>query len=181
MPSKTAQAASDRPEIEEVSLPPEAEEVTGELTTTEESRRLTEDIIMGRGEALEQIDDPANAQEQIVRRILEAPDVDSVLAEDSTTATKELVGIPLEVKSFRLLKSQLVDRETGEVKQGAFMIVDAKRLDEDAPITLNTGAPKIMAQLIRLQQLDRLPHKVKVAEVGQAKPGQNRALQLVAA
>jgi hypothetical protein len=174
MPSKTAQAASD-PE------PEEGEEVTAELTTTEESRRLTEDIIMGRGEALEQIDDPANAQEQIVRRILEAPDVDSVLSEDSTTATKELIGVPLEVRSFRLLKSQLVDKETGEVRQGAFMIVEATQGPNNVPITLNTGAPKIMAQLIRLQQLDRLPHKVKVAEVGQAKPGQNRALQLVAA
>jgi hypothetical protein len=153
----------------------------GELVTDEQSRQLTEDIIMGRGEALDLVDDPANAQEQIVRRILAAPDEDAVLAEDSTIATKELIGIPIEVRSFRLLKSQLVDKETGEVKAGAFMIVDAARLEDDTPVVLNTGAPKIMAQLIRLNQLERLPARVKVAEVGQAKPGQNRALQLVAA
>lgn len=159
----------------------QGEEVNGELITDQESRQLTEDIILGRTNILDSIEDPANAQEQIVRRILQAPDEDSVLAEDSTIATKDLVGIPLEVVSFRLLKSQLVDKETGEVREGAFMIVDARQLDNDKPITLNTGAPKIMAQLIRLQQLERLPAKVKVAEVGQAKPGQNRALQLIAA
>jgi hypothetical protein len=185
MPSKTAKTEAPADASSDDGFPDETEEVNAELATTEESRQLTEDIIMGRGEALEQIDDPANAQEQIVRRILEAPDEDAVLAEDSTIATKELVGQPLEVRSFRLLKSQLVDKETGEVRQGAFMIVDATFGDletgEVKPLTLNTGAPKIMAQLIRLQQLDRLPAKVKVAEVGQAKPGRNRALQLVAA
>jgi hypothetical protein len=159
----------------------QGEEVNGELITDSESRQMAEDIILGRTAALDGIEDPANAQEQIVRRILEAPDEDTVLAEDSTTATKDLVGIPLEVASFRLLKSQLVDKETGEVREGAFMIVDARQLDDQKPITLNTGAPKIMAQLIRLQQLERLPAKVKVTEVGQAKPGQNRALQLTAA
>ena len=159
----------------------QGEEVNGELVTDQESRQLTEDIILGRTNTLDSIEDPANAQEQIVRRILAAPDEDSVLAEGSTIATKDLVGVPLTVESFRLLKSQLIDKDTGEVREGAFMIVDAKQLDDDKPITLNTGAPKIMAQLIRLQQLERLPAKVKVAEVGQAKPGQNRALQLIAA
>jgi hypothetical protein len=176
MPRKTDTAAAELQAERE-----KGEEVSGELATTAESRKLTEDIIMGRG-ALEGIDDPANAQEQIVRRILEAPDEDAVLAEDSTVATKDLVGVPLEVRTFRILKSQLADPETGEVVGGAFMIVEAGNLQEDgAPVTLNTGAPKIMAQLIRLQQLDRLPVRVKVAEVGQAKPGRNRALQLVAA
>lgn len=161
--------------------PDAGEEVNGELITDTESRQMAEDIILGRTTALDGIEDPANAQEQIVRRILAAPDEDTVLAEDSTTATKDLVGVGLEVSGFRILKSQLVDKDTGEVREGAFMIVDAKQLDDQKPITLNTGAPKIMAQLIRLQQLERLPAKVKVTEVGQAKPGQNRALQLTAA
>jgi hypothetical protein len=171
MSSKTATAPDDDDNSREA----------GELATTSDTRQLTEDIIMGRENALDQIDDPANAQEHIVRRILEAPDEDTVLAEDTTTATKELVGIPLTIHAFRILKSQLVDKDTGEVRQGAFMIVDARRLDDDTPITLNTGAPKIMAQIIRLNQLERLPARVKVSEVGQAKPGQNRALQLTAA
>lgn len=158
------------------------DEVNGELVTDDESRQLTEDIILGRTDALgNAVEDPANAQEQIVRRILQAPDEDSILAEDSTIATKELVGIPLEIQSFRILKSQLVDSDTGEVKQGVWMVIDAQKLDDGTPIAVNTGAPKIMAQLIRLQQLERIPAKVKVAEVGQARPGQNRALQLIAA
>jgi hypothetical protein len=158
------------------------EAVDGELVTGNDAQQLTEDIIMGRTEALgEAIEDPNNAQEQIVRRILSAPDEDSVLAEDSTVATKDLVGIPLEVQGFRILKSQLVDPDTGEIQQGVFMIVDAKNLDDDSIVAVNTGAPKIMAQLIRLKQLERIPARVKVAEVGQAKPGRNRALQLVAA
>lgn len=171
MPRSTTAAAADEPE-----------EVSGELATTEESRRMTEDIIMGRGEVLDTLDDsPQAAQEQIVRRILAAPDEDAVLAEDSTIATRDLVGVPLTVSAFYLRKSRLVDNDTGEIKEGAYMIVDAIDLRDDSRITLNTGAPKIMAQLIRLQELERLPAKVMVREVGQAKPGRNRALQLSAA
>lgn len=186
MPSKTAQAASDPDDAgitdAEIVKGEQAEAQLGELATTAETRKMTEDIIMGRGEVLDTLDDsPAAAQEQIVRRILEAPDEDSVLREDSTIATRELVEEPLKVQSFHLRKSQLTDPQTGEIKEGAYMIVDAERLNGGERITLNTGAPKIMAQLIRLQQLDRLPADVKVREVGQAKPGQNRALQLVAA
>jgi hypothetical protein len=156
--------------------------IDGELLTGNDAQQLTEDIIMGRTEALgEAIEDPANAQEAIVRRILAAPDEDAVLAEDSTVATKDLVGQPLEIQNFRILKSQLVDSDTGEIQQGVFMIIDATHLDNNTPIAINTGAPKIMAQLIRLKQLERIPAKVKVAEVGQAKPGRNRALQLIAA
>jgi hypothetical protein len=178
MPSKTA--AKDI----------EGEEITGELATTEETRKVTEDIIMGRGEVLDTLDDsPQAAQEQIVRRILAAPDEDAVLAEDSTVATRDLVEVPLMVSAFHLRKSQLVDNDTGEIKEGAYMIVEATNLAEDGAngasfprrLTLNTGAPKIMAQLIRLQQLELLPAKVMVREVGQAKPGRNRALQLSAA
>lgn len=171
MPRSTAAAAVDEPD-----------EVSGELATAEESRKMTEDIIMGRGEVLDTLDDsPQAAQEQIVRRILTAPDEDAVLAEDSTVATRDLVEVPLRVSAFHLRKSQLVDNDTGEIKEGAYMIVDAIDLRDDSQITLNTGAPKIMAQLIRLGQLERLPAKVMVREVGQAKPGRNRALQLSAA
>jgi hypothetical protein len=151
------------------------EEVTGELVAAGEAEQATADLIMGRGELAESMDDPAKAQEAIVRRILTAPDVDAVLREDSTVATKELVGVPLEITDYRIMKSTL------EGKSGGYLLIEATNLLDGTAVTLNTGAPKIMAQVIRLGQLDRIPVKVKVAEVGQAKPGQNRALQLVAA
>ena len=143
---------------------------------------LTQEILMGKAEFATAGDDPAAAQEQIVRRILSAETPEDILREDSTIATREMVGVPLKLEDYRVLRSQLVDPSTGEVKKGVFLIIDAVRVDNDEKVTMNTGAPKIMAQVIRLGQLDRLSEQtVKVAEVGQAKPGQNRALQLIPA
>jgi hypothetical protein len=178
MSSKKAEAASD-PELAEGDV------LTGELTTSAEFRQITEDIIMGRGATLEQVEDPEKAQEMIVRRILAATTEEEILREDSTIATRDLVGVPLEIHSYRLMKSTLED------KAGSYLIVDAVAL-QDAEVgerefaqgellALNTGAPKIMAQIIQLERIERLPAKVKVIEVGQEKAGRNRALQLAAA
>src|ERR1700739_672128 len=166
MPSKTAANTG--------AIAEEGEELNPGLSPAEESRRMTEDIVMGRGEVLDTLDDsPQAAQEQIVRRILAAPDEDAVLADDSTVATRDLVEVPLRVSAFHLRKSQLVDNDTGEIKEGAYMIVDAVDLRDDSQVTLNTGAPKIMAQLIRLQQLERLPATVMGREGGPGQPRRN--------
>ena len=92
--------------------------VDGELVPSKELVQLTEDILMGRTEALGQmVEDSTGAHEHMIRRILEAEDEDAVLADDSLIAAKDLVDTPLLIHSFRVLKSALVDPDTGEAYQ----------------------------------------------------------------
>lgn len=118
------------------------------------------------------IEDPEQIQKAILERLMSAETVDQVLREDETVATKALVGKRLRIIDARVMQS------TFEGGLGVYLIADALDLDSGELIVINTGATKIVGQLIRLKQKNWLPVDVTVREVGRAKEGQDRALQL---
>lgn len=128
------------------------------------------DIILGKTEIPEQ--DTAEVTEAIVRRIMAAESVQDVFREDSSIATKELVGTTLTVNQVGLRPSLLGDGD------GVYMLIDAVRHDTGEIVLVNTGSAKIMAQLGRCHQRGWLPVTVEVIEVGEAKPGQSAPLGL---
>jgi hypothetical protein len=120
------------------------------------------------------IDDPEQIQRAILERLMTAETVEQVLREDETVATKQLVGKKLRVTDARVMQSSF------EGGLGVYLIADAIDLDTGELIVVNTGATKIVGQLIRLKQKGWLPVDVTIKEVGRAKEGQDRALQLAA-
>lgn len=120
------------------------------------------------------VDDPEQIQRAILERLMAAETVDQVLREDTTVATKALVGKPLQITDCRVMQSAF------EGGLGVYLIAEAIDLDTGELIVINTGATKIVGQLVRLKQKGWLPIKVTVKEVGRAKEGQDRALQLAA-
>lgn len=120
------------------------------------------------------VDDPEQIQRAILERLMAASTVEEILREDETVATKALVGKPLEITDCRVMKSSF------EGGLGVYLIADAIDLDTGELIVINTGATKIVGQLIALKKTNNLPIKVTVKEVGRAKEGQDRALQLAA-
>lgn len=112
--------------------------------------------------------------EAIMARILSSDSLEDIFREDGSTATRDLVGVPLEVRDCVVRESSL------EGKQGVYMLLDAYRLDEGVPVLVNTGSPKVMAQVMRCKQRGFLPIQVQVVEVAAAKPGQSAPLGLKA-
>lgn len=128
------------------------------------------DLIMGA--VLPEIEDSEEAQRSIVASILQAEDVAALFTDRSTTATKDVVGIPIRVFDVSL--------RVGEIdgKDGTYMLINAADLENGEAIVLNTGAPNIMATLWRAKQLGALPMEVSVQEVGRARAGRNAPLGL---
>lgn len=124
--------------------------------------------------ALARIEEPEAMQQAILERLMTADSLEALLREDETVATKKLVGKPLEFTDCRVMRSNF------EGGLGAYLIAEAIDLDTGELIVVNTGATKIVGQLIRAKQRGWLPLKATVKEVGRPKEGQDRALQLSA-
>lgn len=108
----------------------------------------------------------------IMERALRADTVEDIFAEEGTIATKDYVGIPIQVNGVKLNEGEL------EGEPSVYMLVEALNLNTGEVVILNTGAPNIMAKLYRLHQLEKLPIKVAVKEAAPGRRGQNAVLSL---
>lgn len=124
------------------------------------------------GDAAPTIEDPAEVQKAIVVSLLQAGSLRELFRDTKTTATRELLDTPIVVRSIQLRRSTI------EGANGAYMLIDAARLDTGETVTLNTGAPNIMAILWRAGELGELPLEVKVVEAAAAAPGKSAPLTL---
>lgn len=141
------------------------------MSSTEVSpRELDTQRIMG--EALPEIESTTEVQRAFVERILAADTLEEVFREDSTIATRELIGRPIEIRACRIMRSSL------EGSKGVYMLLDATLLDDDEAIVVNTGAPNVMAAVFRAKQLGQLPIEVEVIEVARAREGRSAPLGL---
>jgi len=122
------------------------------------------------GDVLPEIEDPEQAQRAIVERILAAPTAEDVWQDATSTATRELIGVPILINDYRLMRSNL------EEGRGVYMLLDVVRQDTGEIILANTGAPQIMATVFRRKQLGSLPLECEVVEVAAAKPGRSAPL-----
>lgn len=137
-----------------------------ELATVDE---LREYLVDGR---VPEIEDPHVTQMRIIDAILTADDEDQVFNTSGTTAAVELLGVPLEIRDVTVKKSEIADALP------VYMLLDCLRGDTGELITVNTGAPTIMAQAWWLKAHGRLPRKVTVIAKADAKPGQSPPLGL---
>lgn len=138
--------------------------------TTTDIATSSMDVQQIMGEALPEIEDTEQAQRAIVERILTADSLQDLFADTTTTATRDMVGIPVEISDCRLMRS------TVDGSRGVYMLLDATNLETGEVCPMNTGSPNIMATVWRARQLDQLPIQVTVVEVAAARNGRNAPL-----
>lgn len=111
-------------------------------------------------EVTETVTDPAEASLAIGRRILTAPDAESVLTPASTISTDELVGEAVELRDYRVMRSDI----EGGIPY--YMLLEAVRLDTGELIMIDTSSLNIMAQVWKLKRLEALPRRVRIIAAG---------------
>ena len=126
------------------------------------------------GDVLPDLEDPEEIQRKIAAQILAATDLAGVFRDDKTTATKDIVGVPLTINDCKLMQGEI------DGQAGVYMLIDAVRFDDGEVITLNTGAAGVMSRVWRMKQLGVLPVECSVAEAGPGRPGRSAPLTLKA-
>jgi hypothetical protein len=96
-------------------------------------------------------DDPEKIADSIVSRILRAESVDDVLAPQAIEHARDLIGVPMEIRSARFQRS---DYEEGPE---VYMVCEAEVLDDGRVTTFSCGGRSVMAQVYRIAQLGGLP------------------------
>jgi hypothetical protein len=133
------------------------------------------DIAVIMGDVAPEVVSSDDAARQIAERILTADDLSGIFAEDSTVASKDMVGIGIRVTEVRIMQSDLVEG----VK--SYMLIDAEVLDSGEKVTINTGSRNIMAKLWQCKAKGFLPVEVTITEISAGRPGENAPLGLKAA
>lgn len=112
-------------------------------------------------------------QKRLIEQNLKAATLTELFEPRKTVASKDVVGVPLEIRNVLLAKGEI------EGKDSVYMLVDAIDLNTGEKIVLNTGAPNVMSMLYNIKQRQLLPIQVAIIEVGTApSPGMNRPLSL---
>lgn len=97
------------------------------------------------------IEDPEDVSDAIVARILASPDAGTLFAESETIAARDILGVPLNVKSVRWMQS---DFEEGN---GIYVVLDATVREDGKNAVVTCGARSVMAQLFVAQKEGWLP------------------------
>lgn len=141
------------------------------MSSTDMSTREV-DIKQVMGETLPDVDDPEIAQRAIAERILQADDLAGLFIDLKTTACKDMVGVPIEIRQCRVMRSNI------DGARGTYMLLEAVNLTTGELCTLNTGAPQIMAVCMRATGQKYLPLQVEVIEAATPQPGKSAPLGL---
>lgn len=114
------------------------------------------------GDELPEAVDPEEAARDIMRRILEAPDLDSVFDQAGTISAEDVIGKPLRIRGFKAMKSAY------EEGANVYFLIDAVDGDTGEVLTINCGARNVMAQLYRAGQLDGFPLDAAIVKARKA-------------
>ncbi len=128
------------------------------------------DLIAGR--TLVDVESSEEAQFAIARQILEATTLDDAVRPRTSIATRDVVGKPFEMRSFRIRPGEI------EGRKGNYVLIEAVDLDSGELVTLNTSAPNVIAVLYRAAMDDALPIRVTVEHAQAAKAGRSAPLTL---
>jgi len=130
------------------------------------------DIARLMGDVLPEAEDSDATQRSMVARILEAKDLGELFQDFKTTATRDLIGVPIQVRDCRLREGEQ------DGKKGVYMLLDCARMGDGELFVANTGAPQIMAVVWGAKLRNVLPLEVEVAEAQPAKAGRSAPLKL---
>jgi hypothetical protein len=116
-------------------------------------------IIQGEKAAEKIVSDPAVVQREIVAQILSAQS-DDELQIGKATPWQELLGVPVEIHSFRWRESSYDEGSP------LFVVVDGFRMDNGEKVVLTTGGLNVLAQLSNMARREALPAiwKLEVSE-----------------
>lgn len=98
--------------------------------------------------------------QSLIEQILSAETPDQILTPVEVMQPRDMVGEPLEIFAMRLQKSEY------EVGSPMYASIEAKMLSTGEPVVVNCGQKPVMAQLVRLQQLDSFPFRAFFRETG---------------
>jgi hypothetical protein len=101
----------------------------------------------------------------IIRQILSATSPDIVLTPVEATQARDVVGVPLEVFDFAMNKSEF---DTGAP---FYASMQCQKVKTGEPVVVNCGHKAVIAQLIRLKQLDAYPFAGVFEERGRSAQG----------
>jgi hypothetical protein len=96
----------------------------------------------------------------IIDQILSAETPEQILTPVEVRQPRDVVGEPLEIFDMRLQRSEY------EVGSPMYASVEAKQLADGEPIVVNCGQKALMAQLVRLKQLDAFPFRAYFRQTG---------------
>lgn len=119
-------------------------------------------------------EDPAAVQRRIVEQYLNATDEDELENTAAATPWQQLLGVPVEIHSWRWRPSEIEGNGSP-----VYVIVDVTDTINGNSYTVTCGAYGVIAQMIKLQEMGKIPGAVRrLVEGGQTKAGY-RPLSLV--
>lgn len=117
--------------------------------------------------------DDEDVQESIAQQILSKGSVDDVLSGlPPTVGLRDLLGDELVIHDVRLRVSDI------EGSKGAYALIDCTKTGEDDHFIATCGGVNVLAQLVRLFQLDAFPVKCTAYETVSKSNPKNKPLWL---
>jgi hypothetical protein len=117
-------------------------------------------------------EDDADPYERILKQVLSAESADVVLTPTEVTQARDIVGVPIVVIAFELNESEF------DAGSPFYATITAILEPNGAPMPVNCGHRKVLAQLVRLQELDSFPIACQFIERGKSKIGGTPMLEL---
>lgn len=118
------------------------------------------------------VQNPEEAMLDILRRTAAATTVDEVLGQQEATHARDVIGVPLTFRGYKVLES---------TKQGSgpdfYYVADCVTSDGEE-LAVTCGAARVMLQLYKLQELDALPLTLVIRELDHDTAGGNRPMWL---
>ena len=105
------------------------------------------------------VQDPEQAMMDILRRTAAATTVDEVLGQTEATHARDVIGVPLTFRDFRVQESTY----GGSGPDFYYLAECVNRDGEEVVVTC--GAPRVMLQLWKLREMEALPLELVIAEL----------------
>lgn len=105
-------------------------------------------------------EDMSEGYKALIEQILNAETPDQILTPVEVKQPRDVVGEPLEIFEVRLQRSEY------EVGSPMYASIEAKLYGTGEPVVINCGQKPIMAQLVRLKQLDAFPFRAYFRQTG---------------
>jgi hypothetical protein len=151
----------------------------GQLARRRE-QTMTELLDAVRSGRMPDIQEPEQVKIRIIENILSAQTLEEAFAPGGTRALggpNGLVGELLTISDAHLLPSEI------EGALPVYMLLECVHhtAGGEKGVVVNTGSPRVMASIVWAKDHGHLPVKVRVIEVGHARPGQSAPVGLTLA
>lgn len=110
-------------------------------------------------------DPEVDPYERIIKQVLSAETADAVLTPVEVRQGRDIIGMPIIVLGFTLNESEY------DAGSPFYASMDCLFPPDASPEVVNCGHKKVLAQLVRLQELDAFPAQVVFTTRGQSKQG----------